>query len=1222
VCLQETHSIVENERKWRTEWKGEIYFSHGDSKSRGTAILFGSRFYPTVHSTYLDNNGRLVVLDLEVNGNRFTLACIYAPNIDDPTFFRHVITQIEATPNDNRIIGGDFNLVLNLDLDKKGGNRVTHSQSQLILQSYMEETELVDIFRKIHGNKKLYTWFRKKPNLIACRLDFFLVSCGMAHMVTQTGALAAYLSDHSRIFMKLKLSSDVRGPGFWKLNNTHLEDADYRDKIKKCIQDTLTINRDAPTLLLWETLKCAIRGESIKHGANKKRERNIRISDIENQIKILENKFWESQVDAEKQLIMTEISNLKEKLDRELTFITKGHVVRSRITDYELGEKCNNYFLNIEKRNYNRKHIKQLKRVEGTIENNPEAILEMQSNYYKCLYSKDKNAAKPEYIQSFVANYTHSLPCLSMDQSSILNEELTEDEIKEVLWNMKNNKTPGIDGLSAEFYKIFWPEIKGIFFETIKEIEKNKSLTITQCQGIISLLPKLNKDLLSLKNWRPLTLMNVDYKIITGCIAKRIKKVLGTLISHEQTGFVPGRYIGENIFKLSSIIEFCKLEHIDGMLVQIDFEKAFDTIDWQFIEYTLEKFKFPPFILSWIKIIYSGNNSSCVVNNGWKSDFFYILRGLKQGCPLSPILFILCGEILTNAIKNSRNIKGLNIEQFYCKILQFADDTCIVIKKDEDSLRHIFTILEDFKHASGLKINIDKTDILRLGPFAQTEERLCPQLKINWSNKNVKTLGVYVGNDTETIYELNFLPKIDKVRTIINIWNQRNLSIYGKSIIAKTFILSQFMYHISVLPVLRFDIGTVVNDILFKFLWNNKPDKIRRDVMCSDYSSGGIKYPNMTMYITASKIAWIKRILSDSNMLNIAKYFFPHLKDIKHVLLKCNLKKDDLRLYVKYTELSIIYEMFYCWCDVNYRKWHSGTLFTEEIVFFNSNVRINNKPVVNMNCIRHNVIRVKDFMIDCILFMTFDEFKHKYGPIINYLEFYGIVNCIKSSINNAHLASTVRSVSIPRIISPNIMFESNKPQKYVYLKLTNSNYTLLDNLSIKWSEMIPNIIVTPIMLYDLFRVIYKTTIDNRMRSFMWKYFHLRLYLNPELKRINIIDFDTCTFCHCNIETYQHLFFHCSHVHELWTEFNKYCSSRFNCVIDIGSVNCLSMRDMPIIIILIFFVTIHYIYKCRLLKQNVSVIKLYNEFHRIEYIEYNIAKSANKMHVHNRKWNIE
>ena len=127
--MQETHSTLESEQKWRTEWNGDIFFSHGDSKSKGTAILINSkRINPTIYYKHLDSNGRIVILDLEIGSNRLTLANVYAPNTDDVEFFRSLISLIEATPNDDRIICGDLNLVLNLDLDKKGGSRSTHFQ--------------------------------------------------------------------------------------------------------------------------------------------------------------------------------------------------------------------------------------------------------------------------------------------------------------------------------------------------------------------------------------------------------------------------------------------------------------------------------------------------------------------------------------------------------------------------------------------------------------------------------------------------------------------------------------------------------------------------------------------------------------------------------------------------------------------------------------------------------------------------------------------------------------------------------------------------------------------------------------------------------------------------------------------------------------------------------------------------------------------------------------
>ena len=139
------------------------------------------------------------------------------------------------------------------------------------------------------------------------------------------------------------------------------------------------------------------------------------------------------------------------------------------------------------------------------------------------------------------------------------------------------------------------------------------------------------------------------------------------------------------------------MENIDGMLVLVDFQKAFDYLSWDYMEYVLNKFCFPEYIVSWVKIVYNDKNQACVLNNGWKSDFFNIQRGVKQGDPLSPLLYIICGEILTNAIKHYKAIRGIDMNGFNSKILQYADDTCITIQKDERSLYSVFTILKDFE---------------------------------------------------------------------------------------------------------------------------------------------------------------------------------------------------------------------------------------------------------------------------------------------------------------------------------------------------------------------------------------------------------------------------------------------------------------------------------------------------------------------------------------------
>ena len=305
-------------------------------------------------------------------------------------------------------------------------------------------------------------------------------------------------------------------------------------------------------------------------------------------------------------------------------------------------------------------------------------------------------------------------PKLSFESKNKLEGELSEKEILAALKKMKNNKSPGTDGFTSEFFKFFYNDIKAFIKRALNEGFVEGKLSITQRQGLITCLPKGDKPKQFLKNWRPITLLNVIYKIASACIAERIKTALTELISDDQTGFISGRYIGENTRLIYDILHITDEQDIPGLLLIVDFEKAFDSISWKFINHTLNFFNFGDSIKRWINLFYT-DIQSCVIQNGFLSEPFNVKRGCRQGDPLSPYIFLLCEEILSRQFKANTEIKGIEIAGTKYLLSQFADDTTIFLDGTENSLNEALKILKTFAIASGLKLNSSKTRAIWIG---------------------------------------------------------------------------------------------------------------------------------------------------------------------------------------------------------------------------------------------------------------------------------------------------------------------------------------------------------------------------------------------------------------------------------------------------------------------------------------------------------------------------
>ena len=293
----------------------------------------------------------------------------------------------------------------------------------------------------------------------------------------------------------------------------------------------------------------------------------------------------------------------------------------------------------------------------------------------------------------------------------------------------------------------------------------------------------------------------------------------------------------------------------------VDFKKAFDSLEWTFILTTLKHFGFNESFIIWVKTLYS-NIQTCVMNNGWISEIFKNSRGKRQSCPLSALLFVLSVEIMALRIRNNKDIKGFQIkidEQTHSiKISQLADDTTLYFNSKND-ISVAMNEIEIFGNFSGLMINRNKTEGLWIGKLKHSKDK---EENIKWTNKPIKTLGIYYGHDYIECEKLNWKKKIEIMNSLFLSWSERNLSILGKVLIIKALIIPIFTFIVSscVIPE---KYKKEIESKCFKFIWNGKPDKVKRNTLIGDFEKGGLKMIVIESYFISLKESWVSR-LADS----------------------------------------------------------------------------------------------------------------------------------------------------------------------------------------------------------------------------------------------------------------------------------------------------------------------------------------------------------------------
>ena len=426
-------------------------------------------------------------------------------------------------------------------------------------------------------------------------------------------------------------------------------------------------------------------------------------------------------------------------------------------------------------------------------------------------------------------NYLTDLPKADEDES--LGSYITLEEIKEALNSMENNKSPGPDGLTKEFYREFIDLLGPILVKLYRQIFNENTLTSNMKLSYITLICKNENIPYLCKNYRPISLLNIDYKIITKVLSSRLRKHLPSLIHPDQSCSVKGRCIQDNCHYLRDIIDNINEDNSQGLVLSLDQEKAFDRVDHVYLLDVLTHYGLNDNFIKWIKILYTDISSAIIVNNHI-SNPFKITRSVRQGCPLSPLLYVLALEPVLIHIRKDRQVLGCTIPSNRInppKVTAFADD-CKFVLKTHESVEAIFKHFSDYSKISGAKLNKTKTEIMYLGKWANKKE--------NHLNIKIVTemdiFGITYGN-----VKKNWEDIVKKTKRDLNFYLKRKLSYIGKAKLCNILILPKIWYLATIFPPPSYILREITSSI-YNFVWNRGKDKINRETMTLPIAQGGI----------------------------------------------------------------------------------------------------------------------------------------------------------------------------------------------------------------------------------------------------------------------------------------------------------------------------------------------------------------------------------------------
>lgn len=900
LCLQETHLTQEHQDQINNLFARRLLVLNSSDPDRpgcsaGVAfVLNKEKLDITTAKMNVLIPGRAISQSLNWHLNKnIRIANIYAPNnmTEHPPFWENVqhkwTSQHRLLPD---LMMGDFNLTE--DPIDRAPMRNDNENATQALRDMRHQMNIIDTWRHTFPTERLFS-FNSNNNSMS-RIDRIYASPTLKHSLSNWKAYKSIVpTDHKLIQVKYAPpGSPHLGTGRWAWPLGMLNNDDLQNKLVKLgitaqrnIERITNRTETSNPQIIWKKLKEDLTKE-VKDATSKHLAKiTSRIRTLQKDIRNTTN---QNDIDASEDRRMNAII-----LEKELDHLTKkkhqyAHL-KAKATWDTKGETISKYWSKINSPKRPRDIIYKLRSPDShRPTSKSEEMAEIARNYHERLQELGINihATEEERLAS-VRETLNEIPASQTLQTQQINDlslPVTEKTIKNALFASKAGSSPGLDGIPYEAWRILHMK----YNKAVKQKEPSfniiKTLTMVfndiQIHGttkntnfslgwMCPIYKKKERE--DIGNYRPITLLNTDYKTLTKALATQLAQHIHKLIHPDQSGFIPKRSIFNPIRTTQLIAAYADTMEEEGVIVALDQEKAYDKIRHDYLFETLRKFNLPNLFIKTVESLYSDAFTQVAIN-GFLSTPYQVNRGVRQGDPLSCLLFNLAIEPLACKLRNSPRLNGYNIPGIENKLIinLYADDATVYLKKG-DSYDTLQEILQTWCDTSGAKFNLEKTEILPIGTDL-ARQRILTNRKLNendtpWSQQikiaadghPIRTLGAWIGNkiDNAATWE----PTLDKISKRLDQWKLGNPSLSGKRLIIQMIVggMTQFLTKAQGMPK---NIETAINKIIRNFIWDDSTPKMDLKRLYTLQELGGMNLLDIASRNQAIEITWLSSYMS------------------------------------------------------------------------------------------------------------------------------------------------------------------------------------------------------------------------------------------------------------------------------------------------------------------------------------------------------------------------